>query len=234
MIAFAGIDGTGPWSNATYEKDFASSHVHKLYQKWPWPSLAFYSRGPSLLGMETGTLALMAYYFVKDCIENKGAKGIFLAGYSRGGAAAIEAASYLDGFIWSTQVNCLILFDAVDRSTTVGGTIFDTAIGNNVELCLHAMRDPKSESRESFDNCGQRVTDRGKTVLITRKFVGTHGAIGGTPWTGGKANDYIDEGGVDGATKITYAQDKAMSEVVWNWMNPRVNAALKLAKGKRN
>ncbi len=232
MIAFAGIDGTGPLSNSTYARDFKDSHVNKLYQMWPWPELAFYSRGPSLLGLETGVLAQMAYGWVKNLYEKKKAKGIFLAGYSRGGAAVIEAAKYLHGFIWNTQVNGLILFDAVDRSTEVGGLIFDTPICSNVELCIHAMRDAKAKSRESFDNCGQRISDANRTLVLKKKFVCTHGGVGGTPWTGGKPDEIIDEGGVDGKTTITYEQDKIVSKEVWKWVKPKVDAAIKITQAK--
>lgn len=232
MIAFAGIDGTGVISNTQYQKDFKESHVSKLYRNWPWPELAFYSRGPSMLGLETGVLAQMAYGWCKNLFDKGKAKGIFLAGYSRGGAAAIEAANFLHGFFWNTQVNCLILFDAVDRSTEVGGLIFDTPVRGNVEICLHAMRKPEAKSRESFGNCGQTISDSEKTLLVSKKFFCTHGGVGGTPWVGGKPGDFIDEEGVDGKTAITYEQDQRGAKEVWDWIKPKVDAAIKMTQGK--
>jgi hypothetical protein len=226
MIAFAGIDGTGPLSNAAYAADFANSHIKRLYNNWPYPDLRFYSRGPSALGMETGVLAQKVHMFVKEAFDSGKAKAIFLAGYSRGGAAVIEAASYLHGFVWNTDVDCLILFDAVDRSTEVGGLIFDTRIRGNVKNCFHAMRDPAAGSRESFGNCGTKVTSH-QTLHVVERFNCTHGAIGGTPWTGGKDDDLIKESFPDGKTNVTYKQDALVANEVWKWMNRWVTAAMK-------
>ncbi len=270
MIAFAGIDGTGPDSNKEYRENFAQSHVRRLYKSWPWPDLAFYSRGPTTLGMETGVLAQEAYGWIHRLIESGKAKGVFLTGFSRGAAAAIETASYLNSFIGkSYTVNCLALFDAVDRSTEVGlfvpqgfspakagaaalmtgagalvggaiaamGMTFDTPIGGNVELCLHAFRHKDAKSRESFGNCGLTILRPSKTKNIPKHFVCTHGGVGGTPWSpkeGQKSTDLIDEGPPDGKTAVTFAQDAQISKDVWKWMKPKWDAAIAATMGKIN
>lgn len=268
MIAFAGIDGTGPDSNKEYASNFAQSHVRRLYKSWPWPELAFYSRGPTTLGMETGVLAQEAYGWVHRLFESGKAKGIFLTGFSRGAAAAIETASYLNSFFGkSYTVNCLALFDAVDRSTEVGlfvpqgfsptktgataalsgvgavvggaiaamGMTFDTPIGGNVELCLHAFRDKSAKSRESFGNCGLTILRPSKTKNIPKHFKCTHGGVGGTPWNpkeGQKTSDIVDEGFPDGKTAVTFEQDGQVSKEVWKWLKPQWDEAIEKTKGK--
>jgi hypothetical protein len=267
MIAFAGIDGTGPDSNKKYALDFAESHVRRLYKSWPWPELAFYSRGPTTLGMETGVLAQEAYGWVRRLFKSGKAKGIFLAGFSRGGAAVVETAAYLNSFIGTTYtVNCLALFDAVDRSSEVGlfvprgfspttagaataasgagallgaavaavGMTFDTPVGGNVELCLHAFRAKESKSRGSFGNCGLTILRPAKTKGKVKHFRCTHGGVGGTPWKtegGQKPTDFIDEGFPDGKTAVTFEQDALISKEVWKWLKPQWDAAIEKTKG---
>ncbi len=262
MIAFAGIDGTNV--------NGGGSHVSKLAQDWPWQNLVLYKPGPTTLGLETGVLAQEAYGFVRQKMESGDAKGIFLAGFSRGGAAVIETASYLSSFFGkSYTVNCLALFDAVDRSTEVGlfvpqgfspakagaaallsgagaiiggaiaamGMTFDTPIGGNVELCLHAFRHKDAKSRESFGNCGLTVLQPSKTKIIQEHFRCTHGGVGGTPWSpkeGQKPTDLIDEGPPDGKTAVTFAQDAQISKDVWKWMKPKWDAAIAATMGKIN
>jgi hypothetical protein len=222
MIIFAGIDGTGEWSDKSYENSFANSHVKKMADQWPWPRLSFYHRGPSAAGLETGYYAKKAEYFIRKKLKSGEAKGIVLAGYSRGGAAVIEVAHWLRGFFSDIDVDCMVLFDAVDRSTEVGGLIFDTAIGDNVLTCLHAKRDPKAKSRESFGNCGKRVKAR---VSMEKEFFCTHGGLGGVPWKKTpKGKKYIDEGFPDNATLVTPARDVAGAAEVWDWANPKMLA----------
>ena len=234
MIIYAGIDGTGPWSDKTYKRDFEHSFVNTLHKRWPYPGMSFYHRGPSLLGMETDNLARKVCKFVEKQVDKGKAKGVILAGYSRGGAAVIEAAKYLDGWFTDIFVDGLFLFDAVDRSTEVGGVIFDTPISKTVRKCYHAMRNPRSGSRESFGNCGRRVQDKTKTLLIEKNsFFCTHGGMGGVPWEG-KAGVKIDEGWPDNATNITPAQDKIGSTQVKNWMFPRVEGVIRAVKQRVN
>lgn len=224
MIAFAGIDGTGPYSNATYKSTFANSFVNRLYRMWPYPHLRFYHRGPQTLGTTTKQYADKAFYFIADALHKRGAKAVFMAGYSRGGAAVIEVADMLKRY-GPTEVECLTLFDAVDRSLQVGGYLSNTPIPETVQHVIHAMRDPKSASRESFGNCGSRYL--GPASRHQREmFLATHGGLGGVPWSG-PAGEPINEGGPDGLTFISPRMDKQGSEKVWKWFYPQYQAILR-------
>jgi len=228
MIAYAGIDGTGEWSDESYAKTFEESHVHTLYKKWPYRDLCFYNRGPSAAGLETGMLAQWAYNFVVEKVKAGKAKGVVLSGYSRGAAAVIETAKWLrDRFLGfgEIEVDCLVLYDAVDRSSEVGGFIYDTPICENVRECYHAMRDPLTASRESFSNCGREVQNRSKTIYLEKTFFCTHGGLGGTPWPGPEA-EYIDEGWPDNKTEVTHRADRLGSKQVWDWTHAHLQNCL--------
>lgn len=101
---------------------------------------------------------------------------IWLAGYSRGGAAAIEAAWMLQDR--GIPVQALFLFDAVERTLY---RLRTKTIPANVRSCFHARRDPGVGSRSGFGNCGTEA-ERG-VRYVERTFFGTHGAIGGLPWS---------------------------------------------------
>ena len=106
-------------------------------------------------------------------------------------------------------VECLILFDPVDRTGQVGLPWRNTAIADTVKHMIYVQRNPASKSRESFSNCGTRREDKSKTRLSYQMFSnGTHGAMGGTPWDEPKGSGYIDEGPPDGLTNVTVAQDE--------------------------
>jgi LysM repeat protein len=164
--------------------------------------------------------AYRVYEFVTAHWRNAGKKAVFLAGYSRGGAAVIEVAKWLKAD--NIPVECLILFDAVDRTAQVGLPWRDTPIVDTVRYVIYPTRDPASESRESFGNCGLFIHNPSTTKLYKDCFRGTHGAMGGTPWTEPKDGGYIDEGPPDGLTKITVEQDKLASMRVRDWVFPLV------------
>lgn len=103
---------------------------------------------------------------------------LVLAGYSRGGAAVIHACNVL--LRKNITVDCLLLFDAVDRTMNLGGV---QQIPENVRCVYHARRHDDTKSRGSFDNCGTSMRSSasiGKTYH-EKFFYGTHGAIGGVP-----------------------------------------------------
>jgi len=95
-------------------------------------------------------------------------------------------------------------------------------IPNNVGHVMHVIRDPRSGSRESFDNDGMRFS--APTVFpAAYSFMCTHGGMGGCPWdvpAGTAPTSFIDEGGVDGLTNITYLQDAQVSQQVWAHVQP--------------
>ncbi|MDA1075494.1 MAG: hypothetical protein O3A63_12145 [Proteobacteria bacterium] len=111
------------------------------------------------------------------------------------------------------------------------------------------LRDQYVFSRNWFRNCGQRHEK--ETDYTERSFFGTHGAIGGVPWTKGSSTGAIQEthSGVDGfdaflknwtpfsdrkvhgnnegKTSVTPAVDQATSVQVGNWMNANVTQVVR-------
>ncbi|SFJ83364.1 hypothetical protein [Jannaschia pohangensis] len=177
---FYGVDGTGEKDNATYKKNFANSHVRNIWKTWQGPG--WYMRGPTDLGSETPAMAQAvvkkaeAFWTDMKKTGREGGARIFLSGYSRGGAAVIEAAYFLD--LKGIPVHALLLFDAVDRAT---GIRHSDSIPKNVSLCYHAFRANSAGSREMFGRTGTRFNPAW-TDYKYKAFKGTHGAIGGTPW----------------------------------------------------
>lgn len=252
MDLYLGIDGTGPSNNDEYRRDFANSYVRKIWSGWG-ANNGGYLRGPGLLGGETMSLVDSGTQWLTDKVKalssSKTPYRIFLSGYSRGGAAATETAFRLNR--QGIKVHCLILFDAVDRSNLGNADV----VPSNVTLCFHARRDPAAGSREGFGNCATRAA---QGVAYSEKyFFGTHGAIGGTPWTFAGASGKIEEltssnkiaavalgtllGGAAGGTaarsaankqdftNVTLAQEKAAAVAVWEWMSGNLTLAKSLA-----
>ena len=141
---------------------------------------------------------------------------IVLTGYSRGAAGVVELAAELKRR--RMDVLALMMFDCVDRHLAFDAEV----IPNNVGHVMHVVRDKKSSSREGFGNDGMRYsapTEYPKAY----SFNCTHGGMGGVPWKpekGEKMTDYINEGGTDGRTNITFAQDEIVSTQVWNHVQP--------------
>lgn len=183
---FVGVDGTGPKDQATYSNEMSGSFVSQIYRDCIEPEeRKAYFRGPTLWGTETGDIANRVVKHVLRCLH-EGDRKIFLAGYSRGGAAVVIAAERLarDLDRRDLGIEALFLFDAVDRdlhtdSSTVPGC---------VKKAYHALRSPAIGSRSYFDNAA-RVAPAG--VLEEKWFAGTHAALGGLPWTGDKPDPVL-------------------------------------------
>lgn len=257
MFIFAGVDGTGPKDTAQYETDFLNSFVNQLSRMPQWQGYSFYTRGPTDAGFETGGLAYGAYAATlanyARCKAMNGGKtpAVFLSGYSRGGAAILKTANLLhaDGL----PIECIILFDAVDRTTTI--SYEDTFVPPNVRKCIHARRDLATLSRTNFGFCHATPKSQA-TVHTERKFFCTHGGVGGVPWTDEKyttSGGYIDEytdfpsgavqagtsmipvvGGVVGGavtaltlpTRVTLAQEQIGSALTQTWVWSEVIQAI--------
>ncbi len=223
-IVFGGIDGTGEFWNHNYEKTFVNSHINTLYKEWI-DGPAHYRRGPWWQGDWTWVEANRIFNRVKADWKD-GAQAVFLAGYSRGGAAVIEIAKWLKAE--NIPVECMVLLDPVDRSRTMGDNWWgtkDTAIVDTVKRVIYAQRDYSAKSRESFGNCG-RVRQSLSTIMHFDDFFCTHGAVGGVPWTEPKNGGFINEGAPDFGTLVTVEQDKLGSEKVKNWVFPMFYEAL--------
>jgi hypothetical protein len=170
------VDGTGPWSNKEYAETMKDSFVRRIWQQCP-ESKRLYYRGPSLLGVESGPTAWAAYSEIKGAYEaDKANFKLYLTGYSRGGAIVIAIARLIQKL--GIEVECMALFDAVDRSPLVEVD----RIADNVKMTYHALRDPKNESRWYFGNCG--LTAKYPKKLVKKVFNSTHAGLGGMPWTG--------------------------------------------------
>lgn len=242
----AAVDGTGPFSDQVYEEKFQSSHVSKLCKSNSFQK-SFHRRGPSADGVKTDNKArelLTEILDFKAC--QTGDVDIFLTGYSRGGAAVIHLAHLLKEK--GIPVRAMYLFDAVDRTLER----FNTTIPRNVEVCYHALRDPKANSRKWFDNCGT-TTSVSTTRMLMKTFFGTHGAIGGLPQTKTDEKGFVIEElpeqnpvirqiaqAVPGVlalgsiaydvlqdhkvdhTAVTAPQNEMASNDVWNWMSSNV------------
>ena len=216
MIVFGGVDGTGDANNDQYHRDMANSFVKRLYMQWPYPNLRSYHRGPELAGSNTANYGRKVYDDIIHCVDNLGAQAIVLSGYSRGGAAAIFIADLLKKR--KLEVECMILFDAVDRSWTTGKTLNSAYVPSNVKYVIHATRDYKTLSRESFGNCGPLKNEIGKVAHKT--FFATHGGMGGAPWKkpANQQSELVMEGWGDGYTLVLFEQDRVASRQVWSWV----------------
>jgi hypothetical protein len=98
------IDGTGIESNVQYAREFADSHVHKIWlQASLDSSRKRYMRGPTALGSEMDRLISSGYQFVRGQVEaidpHRGRQvfeleelrpRVLLAGHSRGAASEHE------------------------------------------------------------------------------------------------------------------------------------------------
>ena len=116
-------------------------------------------RGPDFSG--TGPNMTQPMHLAMQIREfwRRGDQVIFMTGYSRGAAIAINTAALLNSHPMPdgrrARVEAMFLFDAVDRSLDLAMT---TYIPPNVHYCYHAMRDDSTRSRPSFGHCGTTMT----------------------------------------------------------------------------
>ncbi len=221
-IFYIGIDGTGP-AGDEYDENMKNSFINRLNNNWIYGKVNKYYRGPTLLGRETYGIAMVAFTYLYTQLKMHPGAAICLAGHSRGGAAAIEVAYQLQRA--NIEVDCMLLFDAVDRSDTVDSYV----IPKNVKVVYHALRNRWAMSRLSFGNCGKKV-ENSATDYYEQHFWCTHTAVGGVPWTKRDnsalpvphPSPYIQEPGELLATRVTLKQDKDGSALVWAWMYPRI------------
>jgi hypothetical protein len=206
-----GVDGTISMGDAFWGKmvlgtdnfyfaDNSGSFVWKaVMQSKQAPKMYF--RGPDLRGGsckgQAGTVANLTREWVGKYPHSK----VCLVGHSRGGAICIEAAYGLKAS--GIQVHCLVLFDAVERAPGIHAQI----IPSNVRTAWHAIRDDKAGSRGSFGHCGLHAEQPCRLGIM--KFLETHAAIGGFPWTGP----------FDHPSGLTESRDKEASRAVWAWMS---------------
>ncbi len=245
MIIFAGIDGTSA-EEETYQETFKNSFVNRLYRSEVVKfDDAFYNRGPYVAGTDTRGFAQLAFNWIVNKWMTGKVDAIFLGGYSRGAAALIEVTQWLKPL--GIPVECLISFDAVDRSISiplpnlpglpdeigggVGGIFENSRIASNVKQTIHPMRDIiRGRSRVTFQRCGQKQ-DNPTMPHYKNYFFATHGGVGGTPWLKAE-NPYtkqpretIWEYGEINPTLLTPGMDKIGSNMVEGWAFPLIRGA---------
>jgi pimeloyl-ACP methyl ester carboxylesterase len=174
------IDGTGPDSAGDYAREMGGSFCSQIGRA----ANAIYLRGPTLTGSETSAIANLAVDAVMAARGKALTGEVMLAGYSRGGCAAIIAARRLKDR--GVGVHSLFLFDAVDMQ--ISDINLSQIISDNVRMVAHArsgrnlsfwIRNPV-KSRFYFYNTGRYLAGSG--TYDTKSFVGSHGALGGVPW----------------------------------------------------
>lgn len=219
MPIVVGIDGTGSAAtpgaarDTQYDIDFARSFVRQICTGNP---LARYLRGPVMLGGGLVDAIQTGYNHITTQRRTRPTEPILLTGYSRGAAGVVSLATRLQRA--NIPVAAMMLFDCVDRHMFIDAEV----IPNNVGYVHHVIRNPKSRSRESFNN--DAMLYRPPTVYpAAYMFMCTHGGMGGCPWpcpSGTATSTLIDEGGVDGMTTISYAEDARVSGQVWAYCQP--------------
>jgi pimeloyl-ACP methyl ester carboxylesterase len=208
MDAIALVDGTGRWWNSDYEQDMAQSFCSQM--RWQFRGDKYYRRGPSDEGYRFDEKAVEAVQNVGRARE-LGASRIFLAGYSRGAAVALQAAEMLARR--GVQVDGLFLFDPVERIPSRGSICaksipqtvkfsriaqrsLDPAIVRKYEgvlddslynLNLPGLRRSGNPIRPEFGTF--KVIPCGIGDHQTRTFDGSHGALGGVGWADVKPED---------------------------------------------
>ncbi len=237
VIIYAGIDGTSTETD-TYERTYYNSFVNRLHRNELLPfDDTWYLRGPYLSGFDTDKRARACHTWVRDYWKSGKVKAIFLGGHSRGGAAVIEVASWLAEE--QIPVECLVLYDAVDRTNTLGGDVWNTPIAPTVKRVIYPQRDVLLTcSRLSFGNCGFR--HQASTTFLHQKFFATHSGIGGVPWPKAvlpgtelpNPTGLIWEPGEIKSSHVTPARDAAGSQQVWSWSSGHLAFAYKLCKDR--
>ncbi len=225
-VLFAAVDGTGTGNNAAYAKANEDSFCHRLWKTWDGTT-RWYLRGPTTDGMDTAQRGESAAKWVAD---NRGnAKGVVLAGHSRGGAAVIHAAYVLKRA--GINVDYLFLFDAVNMQLL----IHTHRIPSNVKYVFHAVREPYTRSRPLWGNCGRSCADKSVTTYMEQFFFATHGGVGGVPWQTYfkkiEGEDHPDDEIIKESwklmpTRVTMKQDRLESARVESWMFGSVRNAI--------
>jgi hypothetical protein len=192
-IRLAVINGTGP-PGPSYDNVMQTSYCFQLGKKLG--SKSFYQRGPRMFGNEVRNEAVAVYRWLKAAHEEDPTTRLMLAGYSRGGSAAIIACEMLEAD--GIPVDSLFLFDAVARHKFPGGAV----IPANVKFSRHARRSLSADFVEKYEGTLRSISLLGGmqnpvrptfgNVGLTwrgdgdhapaQAFIGSHGAIGGVGW----------------------------------------------------
>jgi len=190
-ICVAVIDGTGAYNDATYNTSMRYSFCHQIAGQLG--AAARYERGPSIEGYRIHERGERAAKFLEEGRRGD-ARRLGLAGYSRGGSAAIMAAEILQKK--GVRVDAMFLFDPVARHASEGGTVVPANVSSlyiarrRLDPALIAKYDHTigplwhsmfhNPMRVFFGETAIRYAASVKAVVS--EFRGTHGAIGGVGW----------------------------------------------------
>ena len=216
MPALIAIDGElEPENRDAYELVYRGSFMQQLTAGWMTGN-AVYCRGPN------GALrsaAHCAHRYLPHALEAAKASsdGLILAGYSRGGAAAIVLGQLLAGS--GITVRCLALFDAIDLDLTVG-----TGISSNVALTVHGFRNRDSGSRPQWRHCGMISPNRIHRLPLKITHWGASGVTPPVMLPNSRITETVQNGGVR-ETNVTYQEEIANMKRLWNWMKMHLEGA---------
>ena len=184
--AIAIIDGTGEYSDIEYARSMDQGFCKQMSEGL---SPAQYERGPSGEGYRIRERSVRA----ADFLTAQAGTRLMLAGYSRGGSAAVIAAQILESR--GLNVDWLFLFDPVARHFS-GDT---STIPGNVANAWIARRRIGAPEMDKYDYSilgnaaghnpvrnwfGTTATTEIIGVDVTSEtFLGSHGAMGGVGWT---------------------------------------------------
>jgi pimeloyl-ACP methyl ester carboxylesterase len=180
------IDGTGPSNELEYLSGMQNSFCRQLGARLA-PN-AFYHRGPSGFGLETFGLAAWA----ADALSCVATNRLFIAGYSRGGSAAVIAADLLR--TRGLKVEAIFLFDPVARhmssdTATIPGNVgsawiarrrIDDRAMDKYDWSLKLDPAGHNPARNWFGTTAQYAAPNVKMRHTT--VLGSHGALGGVGW----------------------------------------------------
>lgn len=191
--------------------------MKKLANIWPHQDHAEYiCNGDVGLGKSIDQKAQEGETVALSLLARPGVDAIFLAGYSQGAAAAILVAQALQRH--GHDVTHLALLDGVSADPKGRGIMFDPEIPPNVKSACHAYRNPTTNSRPLWGNCGMSIEEK-------MNFWITHGGASGTFYLqnpSGPPNPLarVTETGLLGethVTNVTQYYEWESSVILWDW-----------------
>ncbi|WP_052764141.1 LysM peptidoglycan-binding domain-containing protein [Microvirga massiliensis] len=220
LIGIEGAKGDARVQGSGYEGSF----IHRMVMNWPDQGSARYVAGPKVEVGGITSAAVSGFTHVMTLYSQPDVCGVILAGYSRGGAAAIVAAKMLERA--GITVDCLALFDAIDRDYTAD----TTKVSNNVRLTVHGRRTWSSGSRRGVGNCPWIIPNEAYQLSLPM----THWGMSGVPLFKGlppgvKPTDFVTEPDWNPyatnrvhVTNVKWQDDLNLASLLWSLIWARV------------
>ena len=225
------IDGTGPFSEGTYEHLMHNSFCSQMYRTSE--GHASYLRGPSADGIKMGVRADWA---VAELENWGGDKRLMLAGYSRGASAAIMAAERLERL--GKRVDSMFLFDPVARHMTEGGEVIPANV-DSVSIIRRRLDRDIVERSSHIIPIGPTMLFGGTTGMATYGAASAYNYVQNPmrTWFGFTGTTYLgpkehkDEvsfagthGAIGGVGTADVPEDRGVQDMCAKWMNARFAA----------